>query len=149
MIVCQSASVVSRQWMESQFSNGRNSYALRVARVHPDDDSIDRWVVYHYRYDPDRGERRNVAVAAYDNPSEFHGDIEERAAEIRARKEGGEAAETAEHISGQMHAAGYRRLQRNARLLRRAIEHGVALAHVEDLDLPPNVGVIRAERLGW
>jgi len=28
-----------------------------------DDDNICRWVVWHYRYDPDRGQRRNVVVA--------------------------------------------------------------------------------------
>jgi hypothetical protein len=29
-----------------------------MERVDPADDTIDRWVVFHYRYDPDRRERR-------------------------------------------------------------------------------------------
>src|SRR5271166_5524637 len=43
-------------------------YAAPVGMVDPDDDSICRWVVSHFRYDPARNERRNVVVAAFDNP---------------------------------------------------------------------------------
>jgi hypothetical protein len=117
-----------------------------VARVDPDDDSICRWVVWHYRYDPDRRERRNVVVAAFDNAHEFHADIEKRAARLRMRKERGDDIDPIERISGQMYEPGYRRLQRNAHLLRRAIEHGVIPARIAELDLPSNVGLIRAER---
>ena len=116
-----------------------------MARVDPDDDSIRRWVVWHYRYDPDRRERRNVVVAAFDNPDEFHADIEKRAAHLRARKEHGDDVDPAEHIAGQMHEPGYRRMQRNAHLLRRSIEHGATPAGIEELDLPPNVAVTRAD----
>jgi hypothetical protein len=42
-----------------------------VAAVDPDDDTICRYVVRHYRYDPDRHERRHVVVAAFDNESEY------------------------------------------------------------------------------
>jgi hypothetical protein len=52
-----------------------------VARVDPDDDSIHRWVVWHYRYDSYRSERRNVVVAAFDNPGEFFADIAERSSQ--------------------------------------------------------------------
>ncbi|OSC38453.1 hypothetical protein [Mycobacterium decipiens] len=117
-----------------------------MARVDPDDDSIQRWVVYHYRYDPDRSERRNVAVAAFDDPHEFHAELETRSAQLRAREESASDVDAAEHISGQIHQPGYRRLQQNARLLRRAIEHGVMPPHIEDLDLPLNVALSRAER---
>jgi hypothetical protein len=117
-----------------------------VARVDPDDDGICRWVVWHYRYDLDRRERRNVVVAAFDDPREFRADIEKRSAELRARKERGEVVDPTEPISGVMHEPGHRRLQRNAHLLRRAHEHGVALPHIGNLDLPFNVSVIRAVR---
>lgn len=117
-----------------------------MAKVDPDDDSIDRWVVQHYRYDPDRRERRHVVVAAFDNPNEFDADIEERATQLRTRKERGDDVDHVEYISGMMHQSGYRRLQENAHLLKRAIEHGVALVGVEDLGLPSNVGFIRAVR---
>ena len=120
-----------------------SKYAAPVARVDPEDDSIYRWVVWHYRYDPDRRECRNVVVAAFDNPVEFHADIERRAAQLRARKERGEDVDPAERISGLVQQPDYRRLQRNAHLVKRAIEHGVAPAGIDDLD---DVGVIRAER---
>jgi hypothetical protein len=117
-----------------------------VARVDPDDDSIYRWVVQHYRYDPDRNERRSVVVSAFDNPREFHADIEKRAAQLRACKERGEDAEPVESISGQMYEPGYRRRQQNVHLLKRAIKHGVAPANIDELDLPSNVAFIRAVR---
>lgn len=119
-----------------------------MAKVDPDDDSIRRWVVRHFRYDPDRRERRNVVVAAFDNDREFHEEIEKRSAWLRARKERGEDIDPAEGISGQMYEAGYRRLQVNARLLRRAVEHGAVPTRIADLELPSNVAVIRAERIG-
>ena len=44
-------------------------YAASVAEVDPDEDTIARWVVAHYRYDADRRERRHVVVAAFDSGS--------------------------------------------------------------------------------
>jgi hypothetical protein len=118
-----------------------------VAAVDPNDDSIQRWVVWHYRYDPDRRERRNVAVAAFDDIDEFHADIEQRAAELRDRRERGETVDASERISGKSYEAGYQRLQRNAQLLKRAIEHGVTPPGIEDLELPSSVGFLQARRL--
>ena len=85
-------------------------------------------------------------VAAFDNPDEFHAEIETRAAQLRACKERGDRVDSVEYISGMALQPGYRRLQRNAHLLKRAIEHGIALDGVEDLNLPSNVGVMRAVR---
>jgi hypothetical protein len=120
-------------------------YAACVAVVDPDDDTVARWVVAHYRYDPDRRERRHVVVAAFDNPDEFHADIHTRAEQLRARRESGEGVDRLERITGRTYAPGYRRQQRDAHLLKRAIEHGVAPV-VEDLDLPANVSAVRAVR---
>ena len=83
-------------------------------------------------------------MAVFDNADEFHADIQKRAAQLRARRDRGDDVDPVENISGQMYEPGYRRLQRNARLIKRAIRHGVAPAGFEDLDLPPNVAVIRA-----
>jgi hypothetical protein len=121
-------------------------YAAVVARVDPDDDSIHRWVVWHYRYDSYRSERRNVVVAAFDNPGEFFADIAERSSQLRRRRERGEDVHPAEQISGAMYEPGYRRVQRNAHLLKRAIEHGVVPTRVAELDLPANTATMRAER---
>jgi hypothetical protein len=120
-------------------------YAASVAEVDPDDDTIARWVVAHYRYDADRRERRHVVVAAFDNPDEFHADIDARTEHLRARRERGERVDRLERITGRTYAAGYRRQQRDAHLLKRAIEHGVAPV-VADLDLPPNVSAVQAAR---
>jgi hypothetical protein len=117
-----------------------------MAEVSADDDSVPRWVVWHYRYDADRRERRNVAVAAFDNPDEFHADIEQRSSQLRSDKESGAVPDAAERISGRMYEPGYLRLQQNAHLLKRAIEHGVAPAGIDDMELPSNVTYIRAER---
>jgi hypothetical protein len=42
-----------------------------MAQVDPADDSIKRFIVRHYRYDPERRERRHVVVAAFDNEPEY------------------------------------------------------------------------------
>jgi hypothetical protein len=42
-----------------------------MARVDPDDDSRRRYIVKHYRYDPERRERRHVVVAAFDSRREY------------------------------------------------------------------------------
>lgn len=126
-------------------SDSGQPYAASVPVVDPDDDTIARWVVAHYRYDADRHERRHVVVAAFDNPDEFHADIHARAEQLRARRESGEDVDRLERITGRTYAAGYRRQQRDAHLLKRAIEHGVAPV-VEDLDLPANISAVRAVR---
>jgi hypothetical protein len=116
-----------------------------MSMVDPDDDSICRWVVFHFRYDPARKERRNVVVAAFDNPEEFDADITKRAAQLRASQERGDA-DVAENITGQIHQPGYRHTRQNARMLRRAVQHGVFPTDIERLELPPNVAIAQARR---
>jgi hypothetical protein len=120
-----------------------------MARVDSNDDSVRRFIVYHYRYDPARHERRRVVVAAFDNNEEFEACLEEAAAEIRGRKERGDLADSEEHVSGAFHEPGYDRKQQNARLIKRSIEHGVLPANVEQLELPSNFALLRAERAPW
>jgi hypothetical protein len=76
-----------------------------MAVVDPDDDSIQRYVVWHYRYDADRNERRNVVVAAFDEEQEFLAEITRRAARLKELQARGEAEER-EHISGVLKSAG-------------------------------------------
>jgi hypothetical protein len=118
-----------------------------MAAVDPDDDSIQRWVVWHFRYDPERKQRRNVVVAAFDNLDEFHADIDQRAAELRNRKDRGETVDRSERIGGKPYEAGHHRLQDNAHLLKRAIGRGVTPPGLTDLDLPSNVSSVQARRL--
>jgi hypothetical protein len=117
-----------------------------MATVDPDDDSIRRFIALHYRYDPTRHERRSVVVAAFDNEKEFQSFLDDRNAELLALQASGEA-EAGEHVSGVVHEVGYRRKQQNARVLKRAVEHGVWPTQIDEQDLSANVGVLRAGRL--
>jgi hypothetical protein len=118
-----------------------------VARVDPEDDIIRRFIVRHYRYDPARGERRHVVVAAFDNEPEFLACIERVRAEIGQRRERGERVDPREHPSGVVYEPGYLRRAANGHLLSRAVKHGVAGLRFEELELPSNMSVFRAERL--
>lgn len=57
-----------------------------MAQVDPEDDSILRFIVRHYRYDPQRRERRHVVVAAFDNEAEYQARLQSEAAEIQRRR---------------------------------------------------------------
>ncbi|WP_155771378.1 hypothetical protein [Mycobacterium asiaticum] len=107
-----------------------------MASVDPDDDSIRRYVVWHYRYDPDRNERRNVVVAAFDNPDEWQAEVRNRAADLRARRGRGEEVDPAEKISGICHEQGHRKRWANGHMVERAMKRGVAPLNVMELDLP-------------
>jgi hypothetical protein len=117
--------------------------------VDPENDSITRFVVHHYRYDPDRHERRHVVVAAFDNRHEFETCLHETASELRARRERGEGVDPSEHVSGVVHESGYHRKQQNARLVQRTLEHGVPPASVEHVELPSSFALLREDRPPW
>ncbi len=65
-------------------------HSCGVPEVDPDDDDALRYVVYHYRYDCERHERRMMFVAAYDNESEFTASIEALGDALRSRAARGE-----------------------------------------------------------
>ncbi len=75
--------------------------------IDPNDDSIDRWIVWHYRYDPERRERRNTVIAAFDNRRMFMKFFKRANAELEVAKSEGRADEK-ERISGVKWRAGYR-----------------------------------------
>jgi hypothetical protein len=76
-----------------------------VARVDPEDDDVLRFIVQHYRYDPERHERRHVVVAAFDNEQEFLSCINTVRSEIEQRKRRGGPVDQREHASGAVHEA--------------------------------------------
>jgi hypothetical protein len=49
-----------------------------VAEVAWDDDTVDRWVLWWYRYDDERRQRRNTVVGAFTERAEF----DQRMAEV-------------------------------------------------------------------
>jgi hypothetical protein len=86
-----------------------------MARVDPDDDTIRRFIVLHYCYDPSRRERRQVEVAAFDNETEFYEFSGKLHADIEERKRTGEA-EDSERVSGVVKEAGDKATQAARRL---------------------------------
>jgi hypothetical protein len=116
-----------------------------VARVDPDDDDLRRYIVHHYRYDPERHERRHVVVAAFDSRREYNACFQAASAELERRKATGEQVDPSEHVSGTVHEPGYRRRAANGRLVMRALGHGVAPGPwLEKLEMPSNMAVFGA-----
>lgn len=120
------------------------AYSRGVARVDPDDDDVLRLVVQHYRYDPERHERRHVTVAAFDDEEEFLACFHTVSTEIECRKSRGEPVDTREHASGAVLEPGYRRRAANGHLMMRALRHGVRPGPwLDELVLPSNMSVER------
>jgi hypothetical protein len=116
-----------------------------VARVDPEDDGLRRYIVRHYRYDPERHERRHVVVAAFDSRREFNACFRAVSREIERRKAAGEQVDPGEHVSGTVHEPGSRRRAANGRLVRRALRHSVAPGPwLDELEMPANMAVFRA-----
>jgi hypothetical protein len=117
-----------------------------MAQVDPEDDSIQRFIVRHYRYDPDRHERRHVVVAAFDNAQESRACMQDISAEIRRRRETGDDAGRSEHASGLIYEPGHLRRAANGHLVWRAHRHGVSTPALRALELPSNMSSMTAER---
>jgi hypothetical protein len=117
-----------------------------MATVDPDDDSIRRYVVRRYAYDPERHERRHQVVKAFDNERDFLRLIEALGADLRRRREAGEPIDPLEHYTGMTLDPGYRRRHQDGRILMRAIRHRVSLSDdvLGRLDLPSNMSMLRA-----
>ena len=118
-----------------------------MGQVDPHDDSIQRCIVRHYRYDPKRRERRHVIMAAFDDESEFQACRHEVEAEIRRRREDGENDDWREHASGTIYEPGYLRRAVNGHLVWRAIKRGISTPALRDLELPSNMSSMTAERV--
>jgi hypothetical protein len=118
-----------------------------MVQVDPQDDSIQRFIVSHYRYDPERRERRHVVVAAFDNEPEFRACMQEVGAEIRRHRENGENVDLGEHASGSIYEPGYLRRAANGRLVLRAIRRGISSPALRELELPSSMTAMTAERV--
>ena len=121
-----------------------------MAAVDAQDDSIPRFVVFRYAYDPRRLERRHTVVAAFDHAAEQLALLEKLSAELAAARERGDAVDEREHISAKVWPPGHFRQQANARFIRRAIRRGHALSDAEwdrvANDLPTSTSVLRFSR---
>ena len=109
-----------------------------MPEVDPRDDSISRWVLHHYRFDPERRQRRNVVVAAYDNEAEFDAALATYSQRIRAEIDSG-ARDNAEHVSGVLWPPGQHDAQARGRTSSQAVSHGADPRQVSlDGPLPSN-----------
>jgi hypothetical protein len=113
-----------------------------VAEVDRDDDTIWRWMIHHYQFDPARRERRNVAVAAYDNEREFQTEFERCAQMIRNEIAAGTRS-SRENLYGVVLEPGHLAASALGHNVRRAIEHGVNPARLLATGpLPQNMAVL-------
>ena len=78
-----------------------------MVKVDPSDDTIDRWIVRWYRFDPERHERRHTIVAAFDNAAEMRAEMSVLAHQLQDRKRAG-MSEDVEWISGVHHHVGHK-----------------------------------------
>ena len=112
-----------------------------MGQVDPDDDTIWRWVIHHYRFDAARNQRRNVVVVAYDNAAEFERELERYSMRVRAEITAGTRSNR-EHVSGTALHPGYRSEQARAHAVQRAIRHGADFRQLmSDGPLPSNLAV--------
>ena len=118
-----------------------------MATVDPEDDDIRRFVVHHYRYDPERHERRHVLVGAFDNAAEARGCFNRVGADIDRRREADSGFDRREYVSSRTLEPGDRRREASSRLLRRTIRHGVTPGDwADDLELPSSTSLLRFGR---
>jgi hypothetical protein len=95
-----------------------------VARVDPDDDSLTRYLVQYYAYDPSRRERRYQTVVAFDNETEFDSYLDDAATRLRERRAADPDLDPREGYTKVVKAAGEDRRQRLRRVASAASEHG-------------------------
>lgn len=117
-----------------------------MAQVDPGDDTIQRYVVRHYRFDPERNERRHVVVAAYDNEHEFGEHVQRLTTDLVRQRAAGEVLDAQEHVSGVVLEPHHRELNQNGRLLRRAAEHGSVPRDLVRIPLPRHVSLFESEQ---
>lgn len=110
------------------------------------DDSVRRFVVRHYRYDPHRHQRRHVVVAAFDNEAEYLALLGTIRADIDRRIAAGEPVDHDEHASGTVYEPGHLLRAANGHVFTRMTEHGVdPRPWLQEHELPSNIGFLTAE----
>ena len=122
------------RWYSSGLSHSRNKFLFYVVGFFPGlirllvlkfgpsggevnvkDDSLDRWYVTHYKYDPDRKQVRHVFLKAFSNQKGQMKYFKTVAQELEERKLVEEVPRK-EHITGGHYAPGYHaRVRENRR----------------------------------
>jgi hypothetical protein len=117
--------------------------AAYVATVNFADDSIRRFVVRLYAFDPIRRERRHQVVAVVDRRREFENLMDQFSDDLTRRRAAGQDVDAREHYTGSVLEPGDLRRAANARYLKRAVAHGVWPVDAQELDLPASVAVFQ------
>ena len=113
-----------------------------MAEIDRNDDTVWRWVIHRYQFDPSRRERRNVVVATYDNEREFQTEFERHAQILRNDIAAG-ARSSRENLGGVVLEPGYLAASARGHNVRRAIEHGVSPGRLLPTGpLPQNMAVL-------
>ena len=113
-----------------------------MTEADPNDDTIRRWVIHHYRFDPARNERRYVVAAAYDDEREYLRELERYDVRIRSEIAAGTRSDR-EMVSGTTWEPVHLAAQKRGHAVRRAIEHGVDPEPLlRDGPLPSNMAVL-------
>jgi hypothetical protein len=86
-----------------------------MAVLDEDDDSVDRWTVYRYRFDPERGHGRYMPSITVTDEAEAERYLDEAARELAADREAGRAGRK-DVVSASHFPAGYRAAMRAKRL---------------------------------
>lgn len=124
-------------------TRGRATSLPFMATVDPEDDSITRWVVFHYRYDSQRRQRRHILVRAFDNPREFELAMSELGRQI-AEGRGSADSDSREHVTGTVWEPGDRARAATGHMVRRAMEHGSDPSRIlESGTLPSNMAIMQ------
>jgi len=105
-------------------------------------DDVRRFVILQYAFDPARRERRHQVVAVLADRRSFDRMCTQLTDDLESRRRGGGLVDYREHHSGRVLAPGHIQRQRNARLLRRAVDHGVWPEALRGLDFPASVAVM-------
>lgn len=116
-----------------------------VGTVDFEDDTVRRFVVRHYAYDPDRRERRHRIIAVFGGKREFERVLDQLSEDLERRRAAGEDVDPREHYSGIVMEPGHLRRAANGHLVRRAVAHGVWPHDLERLELPSNMAVFDAQ----
>jgi hypothetical protein len=85
-----------------------------MASIDANDDTKRRWIVYHFRYVPERRQHRRVVIACFDKRREWRRFIDQARRQLQEAKEAG-TADTRQQISGVERPAGYDRVWKDVR----------------------------------
>lgn len=114
-----------------------------MPEVDSDDDSIMRWVVHHYRYDPRRRQRRHVLVNAFDNSKEFEQTIRDVKRQIEEGRPSGRS-DPQERVTGTVWEPGHQARAATGHMVQRAVEHGTdPMMLLRSAELPSNMTLLQ------